>query len=284
MRANTDRLVGLLGDPVNHSLSPAMHNAAMTHLGLDMHYMAFEVSENNLVSALEGMASLGAVGTNITVPHKEGAFKWVDDHASSAKKAGAVNTVIFDNGKGIGHNTDITGVRTVLSDLQPACGKALVLGAGGAARGVVCALAEEGFSSIILMNRTLSRAESLKEDLSPFLVNTEITIVPWEKVPEGDMDILVNATSLGLECRSWPSLFLEELLAVVRSGKVLDMVYSREGKTPLVALACEQGIPAVGGEEVLLFQGVAAFELFTRRQAPVEIMREALTSGEEERS
>lgn len=280
MKANTNRLVGLLGSPVAHSLSPAMHNAAMIHMDIDMHYMAFDVKVEKLVSALEGMASLGAVGTNITVPHKEGAFRWVDELTPSAEKAGAVNTVLFREGKTIGHNTDITGVREVLSRFRPEGKRAMVLGAGGAARGVVCALGEEGFSPIILANRTLSRACSLKEDLLPLMGNTEMEIIPWGAVPEGEIDILVNATSLGLEDNTWPGPFLEDILAAAGRGKVLDMVYSREGRTPLVAAASERGIPAVGGEEVLLFQGVAAFELFTGRAAPVEVMRNALVQRE----
>lgn len=281
MITGTTRLAGLLGDPVEHSLSPVMHNSAMKHQGLDMRYMAFHVSPQKLEIALMGMSSMGMIGTNVTVPHKEAAFRWVDELAPSAEMSGAVNTVIFGNHGTTGHNTDIDGVKQALASLGIPSEKALVLGAGGAARGVLCALAENDLSTLYLMNRTISRAETLKKDLLPFMGNTHIEVVQRSELSGLNVDLLVNATSMGLEGSPWSETDMEDLLSTVHRGKVLDMVYSRDGKTALVAGALKKGIPAIGGEEVLLYQGVEAFELFTGVSAPVEIMREALRQGRE---
>lgn len=281
MISGTTRLAGLLGDPVEHSLSPVMHNSAMNHLGLDMRYMAFHVSPQKLETALQGMSSLGMIGTNVTVPHKEAAFRWVDELAPSAEMSGAVNTVIFGNHETTGHNTDIGGVKQALASLRTPSDKALVLGAGGAARGVLCALAESGLSTLYLSNRTISRAETLKKDLLRFMGSTSIEVVQRSELSGLKVDLLVNATSMGLEASPWLEADMEDLLSIVHGGKVLDMVYRREGKTDLVAGALKKGIPALGGEEVLLYQGVEAFELFTGVSAPVEIMREALRQGRE---
>lgn len=281
MISGTTRLAGLLGDPVEHSLSPVMHNSAMKHLDLDMRYMAFHVSPQKLETALQGMSSLGMIGTNVTVPHKEAAFRWVDELAPSAEMSGAVNTVIFGNHETTGHNTDIGGVKQALASLRTPSDKALVLGAGGAARGVLCALAESGLSTLYLSNRTISRAETLKKDLLRFMGSTSIEVVQRSELSGLKVDLLVNATSMGLEASPWLEADMEDLLSIVHGGKVLDMVYRREGKTDLVAGALKKGIPALGGEEVLLYQGVEAFELFTGVSAPVEIMREALRQGRE---
>lgn len=279
MIRGTTHLVGLLGHPVGHSLSPAMHNSAMEYLGIDMCYVAFDVDPADLERALDGLRSINAVGTNITIPHKEAAFRWVDELDPAAEKSGAVNTVVFGRNGSKGYNTDIIGVRRTLSGLAPARGKAMVLGAGGAARGVLCALLEEGFESIFIANRTRSKAEALAEELSSSAKRPVVEILPWGTFPDGGTDLLVNATSLGLGGNSWPKDILGRAVMSSSEGKIIDMVYSPDGRTPLTSEASDRGIPSSGGEEVLLGQGIAAFELFTGRDAPLDVMRRALREG-----
>src|SRR6056297_25682 len=279
MVQNMKSLVALLGDPVSHSLSPQMHNAGFEHLGIDMNYMAFRVPPEELDSALKGLSSLGAVGTNITVPHKAKVFRLVDSMSVSATNSGAVNTVVFNGRKLEGHNTDIFGVKKVVSVMGPETDKAVVLGAGGAARAVVCALAEKGYSMITVYNRSISRSMSLKKDLENAYKDICIEVKPWGEIREQGKCLLVNATSLGLDANPWPNGMVEKIFLSSEVIALLDMVYSKNGKTDLVQEASEKGIPSVGGEEVLLYQGVAAFETFTGKMAPVEVMRQALMQG-----
>jgi shikimate dehydrogenase len=281
MNNDMERLVALLGDPVGHSLSPAMHNAAFRHLGIGMHYMAFKVPVGAFDEAVCGLFALGASGANVTVPHKEAAFRISDTLSPSAEKAGAVNTLIFSQGGIEGHNTDIYGVRKAVSRICNRRNSALVLGAGGAARSVVCALAEENFPLIYIMNRTREKAEALKEDLATACNNAEIADLSWGDFPEDFIDLFVNTTSLGLDSNPWPQDLVLHFLESLETLSVLDMVYSRKGQTSLVEEALRRNLHAINGEEVLIQQGMAAFELFTGKAAPEEIMREVLKREKE---
>jgi len=281
MNNETERLVALLGDPVGHSLSPAMHNAAFRHLMIEMQYMAFQVPVRAFDEAVRGLFTLGAAGANVTVPHKEVAFRISDTLSPSAEKAGAVNTLIFSQ-RGIeGYNTDIFGVRKAISRICSLRNSALVLGAGGAARSVVCALAEENFPLLYIMNRTREKAEALKEDLATVCNNTEIVVLSWGDFPEDFIDLFVNATSFGLDSNPWPQGLVLHFLESLETLSVLDMVYSRKGQTSLVEEALRRNLHAINGEEVLIQQGIAAFELFTGKAAPEGIMREALKREKE---
>ncbi len=278
---NIERLVGLLGDPVSHTLSPAMQNAAFQALDTGCRYLAFPVRAEDFERAMEGLAALGAVGTNITVPHKERAFRWVRRLDPSAARTGAVNTVLFSEEGGTGYNTDVAGIRTALAPLSPRRNNALVLGAGGAARAAVCALQDEGFAHIGIMNRTRERAETLRTQL--FTVNSsklpKCEILSFEGTPSFIPDLLVNTTSLGMHDTPWPKDLLDTVISLAKGGAVLDLVYAHGRETPLCDRAHRSGIKAVSGQEVLLHQGTAAFKLFTGMAAPVEIMRAALQKG-----
>lgn len=278
---NIERLVGLLGDPVAHTLSPAMQNAAFQSLDICCRYLAFRVRAEDFERAIEGLAALGAVGTNITVPHKERAFRWARRLAPSATRTGAVNTVLFSEEGGIGYNTDVAGIRTTLSALSPRRNNALVLGAGGAARAAVCALQDEGFTHIGIMNRTRTRAETLRTQL--FAANSiklpTCETLSFEETPSFTPDLLVNATSLGMRDAPWPKALLDTVISLAKGGAVLDLVYAHGHETPLCDRAHHSGIKAVSGQEALLHQGTEAFKLFTGMAAPVEIMRTALQNG-----
>lgn len=274
-------LVCLLGNPVKHSLSPAMHNAAFRHLGMDMNYMAFQVEPEGLIRALEGLKALGCRGANVTIPYKEEIFALADWLDPSARELGAVNTLVFRGGAICGYNTDVAGVEQVIRLLAPEGKAALLLGAGGAARAAALVLARRGFAPLTITNRTRSRAERLAADLEAIIGRSVAQVLPWGEVPERDPDIMVNATSLGLDANPWPEELLQEYLASAARGKVLDLVYSPTGETGLVAAARSRGMEAQGGEGVLLYQGAEAFRLFTGREAPVEVMGAALMGARE---
>jgi len=273
------KLVALLGDPVGHSLSPIMHNAAFRHEGLDMTYMAFRVAREDLNTALDGLSALGALGTNITVPHKEGAFRWVRRLDGSAAGSGAVNTILFHGGDPIGFNTDIYGVKRALQDLSPSPGQAMILGAGGAARGVLKALLEKGFREVFISNRTEEKSLELAREFREVSGGAVLSVVPWDEDPSCRPDLLVNATSLGLDSNPFDPLLMEKVMNWTSGGVLLDMVYDPQGETALVRSARKRGIRSIGGERVLLYQGVRAYEIFTGREAPVEIMRKAMAGS-----
>ena len=276
-----ENLIGLLGDPVAHSLSPAMHNAAFAALGVHSRYMAFQVDSEEFDRAMDGMQAIGARGANITVPHKERAFRWVRRLDPSAARTGAVNTVLFSCKGSTGYNTDVAGARAAIAALEPRRGMALLLGAGGAARAVVCALLDEGFEHVVLSNRSRERAERLIDDLTSVdesARRAKLELLPWGEPPYAPPDLTVNATSLGLDRSPWPDGFLKRVVLSSGSGSILDLVYSRDGDTPLCNLAKKAGIPSASGLEMLLHQGAAAFTIFTGLPAPVEVMRNALQS------
>ncbi|MGC9372581.1 MAG: shikimate dehydrogenase [Thermovirgaceae bacterium] len=270
------RLVALLGNPVGHSLSPLMHNVAFRERGLDMCYLAFEVNPGDLGKTIEGLKCLGAVGANITVPFKERALLYMDRLAPEADAVGAVNTVVFEGKQAFGHNTDINGVRETLRLFRVSRKSALLLGAGGAARAAACALGKEGWDRIWVSNRHHKRAEQLADDLARICNTPFAGAIPWGERPAEPCSLVVNATSLGLERAEWPEGLPEKILSDETVEGVLDLVYTPGARTPFVEAAIKRGIPAVGGEEVLLRQGASAFGLFTGMEAPVERMRSSM--------
>lgn len=260
---------GLLGNPVGHSLSPPMHEAAYDDLGMDARYVTFEPDPDDLGAAIDGADALGIAGLNVTIPFKEDALDRVESD-EMATRVGAVNTIDFSGAEPTGHNTDVAGVRRAFAhhDVALAEQDAVVVGAGGAARATVFALADAGANSIHVANRTESRAKSLADDL-----DNRVTAGSLDTLESrvADATILVNATSVGMEedCSPVPSEVLHGNLAV------LDAVY-RPLDTRLLREAREQGSTTIDGAWMLLYQGVEAFEQWTGRNAPVTEMNAAL--------
>src|SRR6056297_3298045 len=258
------QVYGLLGNPVGHSLSPPMHEAAYEELDIDARYVTFE--PDDVGDAVEGAQALGIRGLNVTIPFKETALDHVEPD-DLATRIGAVNTVDL-SGEPTGHNTDAEGVRRSFEhhDVALADRDAVVVGAGGAARAAAFALADAD-ATVHVANRTVERAESLAADVPG------ATAGSLDHVPDhvADADVLVNATSVGMEeDRSpVPAGALHGDLAV------LDAVY-RPVETRLLRDAAERGATTIDGAWMLLYQGVAAFELWTGRSAPVERMDAAL--------
>ncbi|WP_134669225.1 shikimate dehydrogenase [Halorussus marinus] len=270
---------GLLGNPVGHSLSPPMHEAAYDELGLDARYVTFEPDPDDLGAAIEGARALGIAGLNVTIPFKEAALDRVEPDDLAAR-IGAVNTLDFsDAGPGdppTGHNTDAAGVRRAFAhhDVRLADRHAVVVGAGGAARATAFALADAG-ATLHVANRTADRAEALAADVGRATpsASTAPTAGGLDDLDDrvAAADVVVNATSVGMEeDRSpVPADALHADLAV------LDAVY-RPLDTRLLREARERGATTVDGAWMLLYQGVEAFERWTGLDAPVDAMNAAL--------
>ena len=268
--------VWLIGRPVAHSLSPAMHNAAFAKLGLPHRYEARETADDQLAATLERMRRDGDVlGANVTIPHKESVLRLLDEVDDVARRIGAVNTIVSRGDRLIGHNTDKYGFEKALeTQPQPTPGtggfpfanaRVLVLGAGGAARACVLALLERG-NNVDIANRDPARAEALARSIEVDGRHPEV--VPW---PRGRMlaDAVVNATPLGLKGE-------EALEDAQLPTWVIDLVPTAE-ETPLVKRArATANVTVVDGLSMLLHQAARSFELWTGVSAPLEVMRAAL--------
>jgi shikimate dehydrogenase len=268
--------LGVLGWPVAHSRSPAIHNAALAALGLDdWHYQLLPVPPVLFDETTRALPRSGFVGANVTIPHKQAALALATHASDTARAIGAANTLTFAaDGTIAAENTDAPGLIAALAGLSelPANPRVLILGAGGSARAAAWALREAGASEVSIWNRTAERASALAHDLGVNAVR--------EPVPA---DLLVNCTSVGLhddavERSASDSQGLNQLrLTLDQVGKysyVVDFVY-RPGSTPLLAAAKAHGARTVDGLQILIAQGALSLELWTGRKAPVEVMRQA---------
>ncbi len=268
----------VVGHPVSHSLSPAMHGAAFRACGVDACYHAFDVAPDRLASALTGARALGFRGLNVTVPHKQAALALAGSAEAEAELVGAANTLVPEAGGWRAHNTDVEGfLRAVRRDLSFAPGgrRCVVLGAGGAARAAVVALARSGAQEIRVLNRNRERAEELVRDLRPRLGAEGLAAGALDRALEhlGPGDLVVSATPVGLDPQgSWPW----EMARAPQGVLVYDMAYRPGGETPLVRQARDAGLRAASGLSMLLWQGALAFRLWTGREAPVGAMEGAL--------
>ena len=274
------KICGLIGDPVEHSMSPAMQNAAFRELGLDYIYVSFHVKSEGLGKAIEGMRALDIRGLNVTVPHKVAVVQFLDELDHLAEKIGAVNTIVNDDGVLTGYNTDATGFLQALleREIEPSGKTVVILGAGGAARAIAFILAERG-AILLILNRALELdwAEALARRLSETFnkkvealeLNQENLALVLKKA-----DILVNATSVGMTPIANKTPVPAELLRP--DLIVYDIVYNPM-KTRLLREAEAAGASTIGGVDMLVWQGALAFEKWTGRKAPVELMkREAI--------
>jgi shikimate dehydrogenase len=281
------KTVGVFGYPVTHSLSPAMQNAAIESAGLDMVYLPFSVEPSMLRGAVSAVRALNMVGVNLTIPHKEAVMEYLDEISDEARIIGAVNTIVNDNGRLIGYNTDGRGyLQSVREEagFEPAGKSIVIIGAGGAARGIINALAREGAASIAIANRTIPRAERLAAEFKPLYPAVTITPLPLEgdhlRATLQSASLVVNTTSLGMEGRGKVDIALDEL---PKHSTVSDIVYNPR-TTDLLRRAADLGLATHGGLGMLVCQGALGFTLWTGREAPVAVMRsaaeEALGEGE----
>lgn len=276
----TTRLIGILGDPVSHSLSPGMHNAAYQDMGLDICYVPLHVTPEALESAITGLKAMQFLGANVTIPHKVKVFGLMDSLADSAIRAGAVNTIVNDQGRLVGHNTDGVGFLRALEEkitVDFSLTSVFVSGAGGAARAVCVAVADQGVPRITLINRSRGRADDLKSVLlAEFPALDVIVMTPEEDYGAllAESKLVVNATPLGMnnELKRLP-LRVDSLS---KDHVVCDIVYTRPQETPLLVAAQEKGATVLGGLGMLLHQGAVAIHLWTSMDPPIEVMRRTI--------
>lgn len=278
----TTKVVAIIGDPVSHSLSPVIQNAAMEAAGIDMVYVPFHVKDADLEAAVGAVRAMGMVGLNVTIPHKERVIKYLDEVDPAAKALGAVNVVVNKDGKLKGYNTDGEGyVRslTIETGFAPAGKSAVVVGAGGAARGIVAALLARGLKRIVIANRTVKRAEAIADEFRESFDGAAIETVGltgelMEPFMKG-VDLIVNASSLGMVGKDpldTSILFLDRL---AKDAVVSDIVY-QPLDTGLIKAAEKAGLKAHRGLGMLIHQGGIAFELWTGKGAPVKAPIDAM--------
>lgn len=279
MITGSTTVCGLFGCPVGHSFSPMMHNAAFEALKLNWVYLPFNVYPRQLPQAVAAVRALNLAGVNVTVPHKQAVLPLLDELTPTASAVGAVNTIINENGKLIGHNTDGAGFTKALklqAGFAPKGKRAAVLGAGGAARAAAVQLALEGAAEVVLVNRSAERAQSLAAVLKQFGVST--AVYTWQQAELSAVlkqaDLIVQATKLGMhpEVDQCPPIPPQSLHA---GQTVCDLIYN-PNETKFLKLAKSAQTQTINGLGMLLYQGVLAFELWTKTNAPVEVMRAAL--------
>ncbi|OBZ11720.1 shikimate dehydrogenase [Bacillus sp. FJAT-27264] len=279
---NGDILLGVMGDPIGHSKSPLMHGAALKAMGISGAYVPLHVKRENLGEAVRAIRTLGFRGVNVTIPHKVSVMEYLDRLDESALAIGAVNTIVNDDGVLTGYNTDGIGyVRSLkaeaISDLSGA--RIMVIGAGGAARGIVAALLQEAPASIVIANRTADKAQDLAAEWSR---SGSLAGISLDDMGEHlkDIDVLINTTSVGM----YPHIDgLPVNPALLHPGMVVsDLIYNPL-HTRLLTESLERGCIIHGGLGMFVYQGAYALEYWTGQTAPVDIMRqtieESLSSG-----
>ena len=269
------KVCAIIGDPVGHSLSPVMHNAAFKELGLNIVYVAFPVKTDKLEDAIKGAKSLGLLGLNVTMPHKHAVMQYLDETDSTAKTLGAVNTILNERGKLFGYNTDGKGAMIALQEnCVDSEEKMLLVGAGGAAKAIAFQTAQET-EELVILNRTEEKAKQLANLINKtFGTKVKGKILSAEVLKEEleTTNVLVNATSVGMSPDADASPVPADLL---HSGLcVMDIVYNPL-ETKLLKDAKAVGAKVVSGLEMLLYQGAVAFEIWTNCPAPVDVMKKA---------
>ena len=273
-------MVGVFGAPITHTASPAMHNAAFDALRMNWCYLAFHVEPQHLQTALHGARDMGMAGVNLTVPHKVLALDYLDEVDSEARKLGATNTILIDKRKLRGMNTDGYGfVKAIEEDfnLPLKAKRILIIGAGGAGRSIAVKCAMESAAKIFVANRTLAKTEPIAREIHA----TKTQFAPIEFNAENiakvmrDVDLVVNATSVGLEPGDSLALPAEIFSPNLY---VYDLIY-RPAETEFLRVAAHAGAKVANGASMLLHQGAKAFEIWTKRKAPLAVMRRALRTA-----
>ena len=273
--------LGIIGYPIGHSISPIFQQAGLDHLGIDATYEKWEVTLDGVGEFVAALRAPGTWGINITVPHKQAVIPFLDEVDEWATAAGAVNTIVNRDGRLSGHNTDGPAfLRALLVETgySPAGTRALILGAGGAARGILLALTRGGVESMVIANRTLERAEALAQLAKDNDVQAEAVALLPDALTQAAVsaDLIVNCTTVGMS--HGPDEQGSPLLAaqIPTSAIVNDLVYNPM-ETPLLREAATAGATTLGGLHMLVYQGVLSFQMWTGQDAPVAVMMEAAT-------
>lgn len=266
----------VIGDPINHSLSPNIHSAAFRELNLDCSYIAYRIPKEELEEGIEGLKKIKIDGFNVTIPHKVEMMKFLDKIDESCSLIGAVNTIVNNEGMLKGYNTDMDGFLEPLKkrNIDIVNSNVLLLGAGGAARAIVAGFAKEKAKSITIANRTIEKANNLVEFAQKISLNANATTIDQVKESAQNYNIIVNATSIGLQNESSPI----SLEGVNEKTVVYDIVYMPM-HTDFLKKAKEKNAIVIFGYEMLLGQAVRAFEIWHGMEAPYNAMKKALLGG-----
>ncbi|MGL5082178.1 MAG: shikimate dehydrogenase [Microcoleaceae cyanobacterium] len=287
MIKGTTKLLGVIGDPIRHSLSPVMHNAAIAHLGVDYVYLPFPVKAQDLKLVLDGFAAIGLVGFNVTIPHKQAIFPFLTEVSELAQAVGAVNTVWRTEQGWAGTNTDVDGFLAPLRQLdqeswQQKC--AVILGTGGAARAVVAGCAALGLGQVHVVGRNLEKLTAFQHSWQHSWQHSSGFVIPqvhpWETLPDwvAQADLLVNTTPVGMAPDLEQSPVEPTVMQNFKPGAIAyDLIYT-PNPTQFLKLAQAQGSTTINGLEMLVQQGAQALEIWLNQPAPVEIMTHALRS------
>lgn len=283
MISGKTKLTGFFAKPASHSLSPLMHNLAFSHWGIDAVYLAFEVDQTNLRQAVESIRTLDMLGVNVSMPNKTAVLAYLDQLSSEAELIGAVNTIVHQEQRLIGYNTDGMGfVRSVNETGHPIKNqKIVVLGAGGAAKAIVVQMALEGAQEITIYKRLNATFLPLKEYFVKVSEKTGCPIRLHDYADESQLaldlsqaNLLINATDIGMGSKK-DQLPIADVKLLHSQLAVFDLIYS-PSETRLIQEAKKMGIKAYNGLGMLIHQGAIAFELWTHREMPVQNIREQL--------
>jgi len=271
------KVCGVIGDPIEHTLSPIMHNAAFEALKIDYVFLAFKVEVAKVKNAVDGMRALGIHGLNVTMPHKNAVIKYLDELDPTAKTVASANTILNKNGKLFGFNTDGVGALNALqlNGVEVKGKKIMLLGAGGAAKAIAYTISQEA-DELVILNRTPEQATELANLLKQKFnkkINADALTPKTVKDSLAKVDVAINATSVGMEPNAHQTPISPELLRPDLA--VMDIVYNPL-ETKLAKDAKVAGAKVVSGVEMLIYQGAASFEIWTACNAPVEVMRRAV--------
>lgn len=273
------KILGIFGCPITHTLSPLMHNTAIDKIGLDMVYLPFEVEHKDLENAVDAIRALNIIGVNITIPHKESVIKFLDEVSDDAKLIGAVNTIVNKNGRLIGYNTDGDGYLASLKrelDFNVKGKNVLILGAGGAARAILFAIAKKDAKKIVIANRTIKRANSLKNEFKRHFKNLEILASGIDeqdlKKHLADVHLIINTTSMGMNDKGDLNIPFD---IIPKKAIVSDIVY-KPLLTKFLKNAERFGIKTHSGLGMLVEQGALSFKLWTKKDMPKDTVYKTL--------
>ncbi len=275
----TTLTVGIVGYPLGHSISPVFQQAAFDYYGMDARYLAWETPPDGLAQRIQSLRDTNILGANVTVPHKEAVSSSLDSLSQAASRTGAVNTIVNRPDKsGLeGHNTDVPGFLRALREdggFDPRGKRALLLGAGGAARAVAYALSGAGVASLTIANRTVQRAQRLANGLGIGAITQVVAMEHDALAVDNGWDLIVNTTTLGMWHNAGESQSPLPAGLIPSHALVYDLVYNPP-ETPLLREAGRAGARALGGLPMLVYQGAEAFQLWTGKEAPLEVMLEA---------
>jgi len=266
----------VIGDPIDHSLSPNIHNAAFRHLELEHTYIAYKIPTGELAAGIDALKAIKIAGFNVTVPHKIEMMKFLDEMDTTCKVIGAVNTVLNENGKLKGYNTDMIGFLDPIKkkNLTIKNSQVLLLGAGGAARAIITAMIKEKASKISIVNRTQENANKLADFAKKIGGNVDTISIQEANKLITDYKFIINSTSIGM--RNEPSPISTENIG--KNSIVYDIVY-QPINTDLIKKSKENGATIIYGYEMLLSQAACSFEIWHKMEAPYDVMKKTLLGG-----